>query len=97
METRPTITIAGMRPHYGSAQVNSYAERRGPSGLPAKDKQQFVGAERDMLLVGQVSNAVDAVAEFRRHRPDISLLDLRPGTMAQQPTNAGENYRLVKV
>jgi DNA-binding NarL/FixJ family response regulator len=40
-----------------------------------------VGAEPDMLLVGQASNAVDAVDEFRRHRPDITLMDLRlPGT-----------------
>ncbi len=41
----------------------------------------IIGAEQDMLLVGQASNAVDAVAEFRRHRPDITLMDLRlPGT-----------------
>jgi len=41
----------------------------------------IVGAEEDMLLVGQASNAVDAVAEFRRHQPDITLMDLRlPGT-----------------
>ena len=36
----------------------------------------IVSAERDMLLVGQASNAVDAVAEFRRHRPDITLMDV---------------------
>ena len=41
----------------------------------------IVSAERDMLLVGQASNAVDAVAEFRRHRPDITLMDVRlPGS-----------------
>ena len=41
----------------------------------------IVSAERDMLLVGQASNAVDAVNEFRRHRPDITLMDVRlPGT-----------------
>jgi|SRR5882757_6930810 len=41
----------------------------------------IIGAEPDMLLVGQASNAADAVAEFRRHRPDITLMDLRlPGT-----------------
>ncbi len=34
-----------------------------------------------MLLVAQASNAVEAIAEFRRHRPDITLMDLRlPGT-----------------
>jgi DNA-binding NarL/FixJ family response regulator len=31
--------------------------------------------------VGQASNGVEAIAEFRRHRPDITLMDLRlPGT-----------------
>ena len=41
----------------------------------------IVSAEHDMLLVGQASNAVDAVTEFRRHRPDITLMDVRlPGT-----------------
>jgi DNA-binding NarL/FixJ family response regulator len=41
----------------------------------------IISAERDMLLVGQASNAVDAVAEFRRHRPDITLMDVRlPGS-----------------
>jgi DNA-binding NarL/FixJ family response regulator len=40
----------------------------------------ILGAEPDMLLVGQASNAADAVTEFRRHRPDITLMDLRlPG------------------
>jgi DNA-binding NarL/FixJ family response regulator len=33
-----------------------------------------------MTLVAQASNAVEATAEFRRHRPDITLMDLRlPG------------------
>src|ERR1700735_5218041 len=41
----------------------------------------IVSAERGMLLVGPASNAGDAVAEFRRHRPDITLMDVRlPGT-----------------
>jgi DNA-binding NarL/FixJ family response regulator len=35
----------------------------------------------DMVLVGQVANGVEAIAEFRRHRPDVTLMDLRlPGT-----------------
>jgi len=34
-----------------------------------------------MLLVAQASNGVEALEEFRRHRPDITLMDLRlPGT-----------------
>jgi DNA-binding NarL/FixJ family response regulator len=41
----------------------------------------IIGTESDMVLVGQAANAVDAVAEFRRHRPDVTLMDLRlPGT-----------------
>lgn len=41
----------------------------------------IIGSQPDMLLVAQASNAVEAIAEFRRHRPDITLMDLRlPGT-----------------
>jgi DNA-binding NarL/FixJ family response regulator len=41
----------------------------------------IIGAEPDMLLVAQAANAVEAIAEFRRHRPDVTLMDLRlPGT-----------------
>jgi DNA-binding NarL/FixJ family response regulator len=37
--------------------------------------------EPDMVLVAQATNGVDAIAEYRRHRPDITLMDLRlPGT-----------------
>jgi DNA-binding NarL/FixJ family response regulator len=41
----------------------------------------IIGSQQDMLLVGQAANAQEALAEFRRHRPDITLMDLRlPGT-----------------
>jgi len=41
----------------------------------------IISSQPDMLLVGQASNAIEAVTEFRRHRPDITLIDLRlPGT-----------------
>ena len=34
-----------------------------------------------MLLVARASNAVEAMAEFRRHRPDVTLMDIQlPGT-----------------
>jgi DNA-binding NarL/FixJ family response regulator len=40
----------------------------------------IVGCEPDMALVAFASNAVQAIAEFRRHRPDVTLMDLRlPG------------------
>ncbi len=41
----------------------------------------IIASQSDMLLVAQASNADEAMAEFRRHRPDITLMDLRlPGT-----------------
>jgi DNA-binding NarL/FixJ family response regulator len=41
----------------------------------------IIGSQQDMLLVASATNAIEAVAEFRRHRPDITLMDLRlPGT-----------------
>jgi DNA-binding NarL/FixJ family response regulator len=40
----------------------------------------IIATEPDMALVGQTGNAADAIAEFRRLRPDITLMDLRlPG------------------
>src|SRR5262245_27879092 len=40
----------------------------------------IIGSQPDMLLVAQAANAVEAISEFRRHRPDITLMDLRlPG------------------
>ncbi len=41
----------------------------------------IIGSQPDMLLVAQAANAVEAVEQFRRHKPDITLMDLRlPGT-----------------
>src|SRR4029077_19788129 len=41
----------------------------------------IIDSQQDMLLVAHASNAAEAVAEFRRHRPDVTLMDLRlPGT-----------------
>lgn len=40
----------------------------------------IIESQQDMLLVAQAANAVEASAEFRRHHPDITLMDLRlPG------------------
>ena len=36
----------------------------------------IIGAQPDMLLIGHAANAAEAVAEFRRHRPDVTLMDL---------------------
>ena len=41
----------------------------------------IISSQADMGLVAQAANAAEAIAEFRRHRPDITLMDLRlPGT-----------------
>jgi DNA-binding NarL/FixJ family response regulator len=41
----------------------------------------IIGSQPDMHLAAQATNAVEAIDEFRRHRPDVTLMDLRlPGT-----------------
>ena len=40
-----------------------------------------IDGEPDMVLVAQAATGAEAIAEFRRHRPDVTLMDLRlPGT-----------------
>jgi DNA-binding NarL/FixJ family response regulator len=40
-----------------------------------------IGSQPDMVLVSQAADASEALEEFRRHRPNITLMDLRlPGT-----------------
>jgi DNA-binding NarL/FixJ family response regulator len=39
-----------------------------------------IGGQPDMALVGEASSGYEAIESFRRHRPDITLMDLRmPG------------------
>jgi len=41
----------------------------------------IIGSQPDMRLIAQAANSGEAIAEFRRHRPDITLMDLRlPGS-----------------
>ena len=41
----------------------------------------IIGSQPDMLLVAQATNGSEALEQFRRHRPDVTLMDLRlPGT-----------------
>jgi DNA-binding NarL/FixJ family response regulator len=37
----------------------------------------IIGSQVDMSMIAQASNELEAVDEFRRHRPDITLMDLR--------------------
>ena len=40
----------------------------------------ILASQPDMVLVAQAANGEEAMAEFRRHRPDVTLMDLRiPG------------------
>ena len=40
----------------------------------------IVGSQADMVLVAQAGTATEAMKEFRLHRPDVTLMDLRlPG------------------
>jgi DNA-binding NarL/FixJ family response regulator len=41
----------------------------------------MIDGESDMALVAHAANAVQAIAAFRSHRPDVTLMDLRlPGS-----------------
>jgi DNA-binding NarL/FixJ family response regulator len=41
----------------------------------------IISTEADMVLVAQASNGAEAIELFRRHQPEITLMDLRlPGT-----------------
>src|ERR1700761_4705386 len=40
----------------------------------------LIGAEPDMKLVAEASNGEEAIAAFKKHRPDVTLMDLQmPG------------------
>ena len=41
----------------------------------------MVESEPDMTVVAQASNGLDAIEQFERHRPDITLMDLQMGQM----------------
>ena len=37
----------------------------------------IISSQKDMLLIAQAATASEAIIEFRAHRPDITLMDLR--------------------
>jgi DNA-binding NarL/FixJ family response regulator len=37
----------------------------------------IINSQDDMLLVAQASDAQEAIREFRKHKPDVTLMDLR--------------------
>jgi len=49
----------------------------------------LVNAESDMKLVAEASNGQEAIAKFRIHRPDVTLMDLQmPGLNGIEAINA---------
>ena len=40
-----------------------------------------IGAERDMEIVAAASNGKEAVEQFQKHRPDVTLMDLKMPVM----------------
>jgi DNA-binding NarL/FixJ family response regulator len=41
---------------------------------------RIISSQADMLSVGQASDSAEAISEFRRHQPDVTLMDQRlPG------------------
>src|SRR5580698_5500115 len=45
--------------------------------LLRKGIRALINAEPDMKLVAEASNGHEAIAEFKKHRPDITLMDLQ--------------------
>src|SRR5581483_11491753 len=42
---------------------------------------KIIGSQPDMSLVAQATTAEQGIEEFRRHRPDVTLMDVRlPGS-----------------
>jgi DNA-binding NarL/FixJ family response regulator len=46
-------------------------------GLLREGIAAIIGNEADMELVAQASNGREAIQQFRQHRPDVTLMDLR--------------------
>jgi DNA-binding NarL/FixJ family response regulator len=42
----------------------------------------LIGGEEDMELVGEASNGLEALELFRKHRPDVTLMDLQMPAMS---------------
>jgi DNA-binding NarL/FixJ family response regulator len=37
----------------------------------------MINSQRDMVLVSQAANGAEAIQQYRKHRPDVTLMDLR--------------------
>jgi len=45
--------------------------------FPREGITAIINSQPDMVMVAQAANARDAMEQFRKHRPDVTLMDLR--------------------
>ena len=50
--------------------------------LLRKGIRLLISAEPDLNLVAEAANGQEAIAEFKKHRPDITLMDLQMPEMS---------------
>ena len=54
----------------------------------------ILAREPDIEVVASAANADEAVAEFKRHRPDVTLMDLRLGETQRHRRHQRDQARL---
>jgi len=81
----PDVTNRGERiGHWGLEGMRERAERLGGElelwSEPGAGTELELADEHDMQFVAEASNGCEAIEQFRKHRPDIALMDLEmPG------------------
>src|SRR5258708_14528297 len=78
------LTLAMASPHCGRRQQLMAAENTPIKILSVDDHPllregiaALLEGQQDMVLVGESANGRDAIATFRAHRPDVTLMDLQ--------------------
>ena len=62
----------------------------------------LIEAEPDMKVVAEASDGEEAIAQFRLHRPDVTLMDLQmpnvtvPGTIAYEKSGNSGRFKLFR-
>jgi DNA-binding NarL/FixJ family response regulator len=66
---------------YGRKKPNSNSNCRRPSCV-ARGIAAVLDGETDILLVAEAGNGLEAIDQFRTHRPDVTLMDLQMPEMS---------------